>query len=162
MLPLIQNGDQVLVAHGTAGIRRGDVVVFRQEGQMVAHRVLRIVRKPHKVSETVSLPLTTFLMKGDNNFQVDPPVQGDEIVGRVVLIKRGNATIAVDTFAWRVAGRCIALGTLVRLLLYRRGASLKRRLLGAQANFVTKMIHRFMLAGSSLMLSLVNRLLSRC
>src|SRR5262245_9104933 len=87
MLPLIQDGDQVLVAHGEVGIRRGDVVVFRQEGKLVAHRVLRI--EPQASG-------STFLMKGDNNFQVDLPVKVEEIVGRVRLIKRGKATIAVD------------------------------------------------------------------
>jgi phage repressor protein C with HTH and peptisase S24 domain len=42
MLPLIRDSDHVLVAHGCAGVRRGDVVVFRHESRLVAHRVLCI------------------------------------------------------------------------------------------------------------------------
>ena len=35
MLPLIQNGDYVLVAHGGSNVQRGAIIVFLQDGKMV-------------------------------------------------------------------------------------------------------------------------------
>ena len=42
MVPAILDGDRVLVAHGCAGVRRGDVLVFRLDGLLIAHRVLHV------------------------------------------------------------------------------------------------------------------------
>jgi hypothetical protein len=127
------------------------MVVFRQQGKMVVHRVLRINLQANG---------PTFLIKGDNNLTVDPPVQAEEIVGRVLLIKRGEKTLAIDTYPWRMAGRAIAWGTLAGFWLYRRGDSIKRRWLGTRSNFLTRFLRRSWLAGASLMLGLLKWLLS--
>ena len=63
--PLIWDGDHVLVAHGCAGLRRGDVVVFRRGGRLIAHRVLRIYGGNAG---------PTFVTKGDHAPQFDSPL----------------------------------------------------------------------------------------
>jgi signal peptidase I len=151
MLPLIQDGDQALVRHGLSGIQCGDMVIFRQQGKMVVHRVLRINLHPNG---------STFLIKGDNNLTVDPPVQAEEIVGRVLLIKRGEKTLAVDTYPWRMAGRAIARGTLAGFWLYHGGGSIKRRWLGTQSNSLTRFLRRVWLTSASFLLGLFKWLLS--
>jgi signal peptidase I len=151
MLPLIQDGDQALVIHGVTGIRRGDMVVFRQQGKMVVHRVLRVNLQTNS---------PTFLIKGDNNLSVDPPVQAEEIVGRVLLIKRGEKTLAIDTYPWRMVGRAIAWGTLAGFWLYRWGGSLKRRWLGTQSNSLTRFLRRAWQTSASFILGLFKWLLS--
>ena len=151
MLPLIQDGDQALVRHGVSGIQCGDLVVFRQQGKMVVHRVLQINPQANG---------PTFLIKGDNNLSVDPPVEAEEIVGRVLLIKRGEKILATNTYPWRMAGRAIAWGTLAGFWLYRRGGSIKRRWLGTQSNFLTRFFRGLWQTSASFMLGLLKWLLT--
>jgi hypothetical protein len=152
MLPLLREGDQVLVAHGHAGVRRGDVVVFRREGQMVAHRVLRVVD-----GETGP----TFVTKGDNAPDLDPPLGADEIVGRVLAIRRGEWQMSLNTPAWRVLGLLIAVATLVWRKLYGWTRDLKRRFLGPEPNRLTALLRQVLLSLASLFLRVAQAILSR-
>ena len=137
MLPLIQEGDRVLVAHSCASVRRGDVIVFRRGGRLVAHRVLRIYRRR---SEPV------FITKGDNVRRFDPPVNASEVAGRVLTVERGGWQMALDTAAWRTVGWLIALGTLAWIKLYGWGRGLKRRLWGPRPSRLTVFLRRSALA----------------
>ncbi|MFQ5610872.1 MAG: S24/S26 family peptidase [Anaerolineae bacterium] len=105
MLPLIQEGDKVLVAHGRAGARRGDVVVFRRQGKLIAHRLLRIV-------DSASGPI--FITKGDNAPGLDPPAGAGQVLGRVLAVERNGRAIRLDRPAWRVLGRLLAESALAR------------------------------------------------
>ncbi len=93
MLPIIRDGDRALTAHGCASVRRGDVVIFRRNGQMVAHRVMRIRDGG-----------CAFVTKGDNAPHFDPPLSAGEIVGRVLAVERNGRRMSLDTAAWRVLG----------------------------------------------------------
>ncbi len=121
MLPLFQEGDRVLVAHGRAGVRRGDVIIFRRKGSLIAHRVLRIY---HRQSEPV------FITKGDNAAHFDPPLHAGEVIGRVLAIEREGRRMPLDTTAWRIVGWLIAASTLAWTQLYGWGRRLKRRFWG--------------------------------
>lgn len=118
MLPLIRPGDQLLIRHGDANLRRGDIVVFLQQGKMVAHRLLRICKDD---------PITTFITKGDNTSYLDSPVDVSKVVGRVLKIKRGNRWVSIDTSVWRIGGWLIAIGMLGWATLYNWGRKIKRR-----------------------------------
>ena len=133
MFPLIRNGDQVLVAHGCAGIRRGEVIVFRHDGKLIAHRVLRISKNEAG---------HTFLTKGDNVLQFDPPLRANEIVGRVLAIKRREQQISLDTTIWRITGLFIAIGTLTWMRLYGWGRFFPQRLLGLHSSHLTTFFRR--------------------
>lgn len=152
MLPFIQDGDRVLVAHGCADVRRGDVVVFRRGGRLIAHRVLRIY---HRRSERV------FITKGDHIRRFDPPVNANEIVGRVLAVERGGRQMALDATAWRVVGWLIAVNTLAWVKLYGWGRGLERRLCGPQPSRLTAFLRRRALAFFSLALSVVQAVLCR-
>lgn len=152
MLPLIRDGDHVLVVHGCAVVRRGDVVVFRREGQLIAHRALRIC------SGDAGL---TFVTKGDNAFQFDPPLSADEIVGRVLAVERGGRYMSLDTAVWRVLGWLIAVSTLAWTKPYGWSRDLKQRLLGSQPNRLTTFLHQSVLAFSSLTLKAVQAIACR-
>ncbi len=102
MLPLLREGDQVLVAHGNAGVRRGDIVVFRREEKLIAHRVVRI-------SGSSAAPM--FVTKGDHVSQCDAPLHVHEMIGRVLTIKRGHRHLSLPTPTSRLIGRLIALST---------------------------------------------------
>ena len=137
MVPALHDGDRVLVAHGCAGVRRGDVVVFRLNGLLIAHRVLHIKDGAGD---------KMFVTKGDNAGQVDPHVSPREIVGQVLAIERDGQHISLQTFPWRALGWSIAVGTLAWRRLYRLSHALKQRLLGPQPNRVTAGLRRGALA----------------
>jgi len=105
MLPLIRDGDRLVVAHGWAKVRRGDVIVFRKGASLIAHRVLRI--RPGDGG-----PI--FITKGDNAPQCDLPLKAEEIVGRVRAIRRNGRRMSLDTSRWRLLGWLIATGMLVQ------------------------------------------------
>lgn len=159
MLPLIRDGDHVLVAHGCAGVRRGDVVVFRRESRLIAHRVLRIyggdaleMGKGHRPS---------FVTKGDHAPQFDSPLSADEIVGRVLAVERGSRYMSLDTAAWRVLGWLMAVSTLAWTKLYGWSRDLKQRFLGPQPNRLTAFLRQSALAFFSLVLKVVQTVVCR-
>ena len=133
MFPLIREGDQVLVAHGCTGMRRGDVIVFRLRGRLIAHRVLSIF-------ESDAGPI--FVTKGDNTPEFDPPLSSREIVGRVLTIKRGNRQMFLDTAIWRIMGWVIAINTLTRVKLQTGGRYLIQGLLGCLPMSLTTFLRR--------------------
>lgn len=99
MLPLLRDGDHVLVAHGCATMSRGDVCVFRRTGRLVTHRVVRIVGDGSR---------RRFVTRGDNTARNDPLVSSEEMVGRVLAVRRGRRMVWLDRPAWRVVGWLIA------------------------------------------------------
>ena len=107
----------MLVAHGRKDIRRGDVVIFRQEDGLVAHRVLRIG------GSDMGCALVT---KGDSLRRFDAPVSATQIVGRVVSIERNGRRMRLDTPAWRAVGWLVAVTTLAVAVLYRQVRALMR------------------------------------
>jgi signal peptidase I len=152
MLPAIHDGDHALVSHGCAGVQPGDVIVFRHRGTLIAHRVLRI-------EDGDDGP--TFVTKGDNAPQLDPPLNAGEIVGRVLAIERGGRHTSLDTTTWRILGRLIAAGTLAWTKVYGRSRGLKQGLLGPQPNRVTATLRQSALAFFSLVLTLAQAIACR-
>ena len=133
MLPLIQPGDQVLVAHGSDNLRRGDIIVFLQGEKMIAHRLLRI----HNDKTGV-----TFITKGDNTSYLDSPLATQQVVGRVLKIKRGDRWVAVDTWTWRRGGWLIATTMLGWTTLYGWGRRLMLRLWGNRPHYLADAIQK--------------------
>jgi signal peptidase I len=128
MLPLLRDGDEVLVRHGWADARRGDVVVFRHKGTLIAHRVLRIYQGQVE---------PTLITKGDNSPRLDSPVKANEIVGRVLTVKRGGRSMLLDTPAWRIVGWLIAVSTLAWIELRGWGRAFEHRVWGPQSARLT-------------------------
>jgi len=80
---------RILLADG-ATCTRGDVVVFRLDDQLVAHRVVYI-RAPHLVT------------RGDARIAPDPPIPFARVLGRMIeppaLIARSRRARIADVFA---------------------------------------------------------------
>src|SRR5262245_26025652 len=152
MLPLIRDGDRVVVAHNWTRVRRGDVVVFRRGEALIIHRVLRIRRGPFG-------PIV--VTKGDNRASCDPPLSAQQLVGRVGAVSRGDRQVALDTCRWRTVGWLIAVTTLAWMHLDGWGRACKRRILGSQPNRLTAALRRSLLACSILALTGVQAALWR-
>src|SRR5687768_11242475 len=69
MWPLIAENDRLLLNACLTAVRRGDIIVFSQNGELIAHRVLRVLggSKPR------------FVTKGDNTSYFDSPVGADDV-----------------------------------------------------------------------------------
>lgn len=114
MLPLLREGDQLLVAHAKWQIRRGDIVVFQRPDGLIAHRVLCV-----QSSEGEHILCT----KGDNVFGMDPALTQDKVLGRVIQARRGDKLLNLDTRLWGRVGGWVALVMLAQAGLYHRRGS---------------------------------------
>jgi hypothetical protein len=120
MLPLIREGDRLLVSHNLATLHRGSVVVFWQGERLIAHRLLRII--------PASPP--RFVTKGDNSWGFDEISTADDLLGHVLTLQRGENVIALDSRKWRAIGWLVATATLAVAIPYDALRSVKQRLGG--------------------------------
>lgn len=101
MLPLLRPGDAVwLLAIDPALLRPGDLVLIRQQGVWLTHRL-------------IAAGAAIWQTKGDNNRLADPPVAAQEIEGRIVALERGGRSIDLRRHPWPVAGRLLSRMSLV-------------------------------------------------
>jgi signal peptidase I len=136
MRPLIHHGDVALVVHGTAGVRVGAIILFRQKGGLIAHRVLHRARRPEG---------DVFFAQGDNAAIIDE-VQADHVIGRVLAVQRGDRHLRLDTRLWMALGWLIATATWRWSRLYRRGWALKQQRLGPAPNRISGRLRRLGIA----------------
>lgn len=104
MLPLLRPGDQLQVTPPQAGYHRGQIVVIRQTGTtgetLVVHRVVARRRAGDR---------WCWITQGDNSREVDAAVVAEQIAGRVIALRRGDHCFTLETLAWRLGGRLVAL-----------------------------------------------------
>lgn len=99
MLPLLRAGDRVLVAPVNRPLRRGDIVVFTHENQLVIHRLIRFMELDHPCC---------LITKGDNG-PSDPPVPLAQVVGIVIALQRADVSISLATHRWQFLGWLLAV-----------------------------------------------------
>ena len=121
MLPFLRRGDQVRVECGSTDIRRGDIVVFYRQGQLMAHRVVGFDRTPSG---------RACITKGDNCGQCDAPLAAGELVGRVSSLKRGPKSVSLQPLPRRAVNWLIAVTSLAAAKGLGWGARIKRRVPG--------------------------------
>jgi hypothetical protein len=85
MLPLIRPGDRLLVRFGETAARRGDVIVFRHEGLIVAHRVVGSRERDGQ---------RRILAKGDNEPRATEDVGPADLLGVVRAVDRGSGRLS--------------------------------------------------------------------
>jgi hypothetical protein len=87
MLPLIRPGDRLLVGFGEQDARRGDVIVFRHGGLVVAHRVIGSRQGDGAGARRL-------IAKGDNEPFATEDVAPFELLGVVRAVDRGTGGVA--------------------------------------------------------------------
>ncbi len=91
MLPAIWPGDVVTVRRcDPAELRRGQIILYRREGKLTAHRIRRI--SPDQL-----------ITRGDTVLSCDPPVRALGVVGQVVGILRNGRSIQPEWSFWHRA-----------------------------------------------------------
>lgn len=85
MEPTIADGEIVRVRPVNAEqIKRGDVIVFHEEGRLVAHRVSRVLKSSGE---------TLFVTRGDAVQESDLPVSTDRVLGVIDSVERGGTAV---------------------------------------------------------------------
>jgi signal peptidase I len=107
MHPTIREGEAITVAPARpAGIRRGDVILYRVGQGVIAHRVARVAQRLDGA--------LVFIPRGDASQGRDEPVEETAILGRVVAVERGGRTLnpawsgaRALAVAWAAAARLL-------------------------------------------------------
>ncbi len=95
MYPVLQAEDSIWVAPvRPEGLQRGDLIVLRQAGELVTHRVVH--REPGG-----------WRTKGDNRLGLDPPFNEAEILGCVIAVERNGIRTAFQNRGWGRFNRII-------------------------------------------------------
>ena len=127
MLPLIRPGDRLLVRFGETEVHRGDVIVFRYDGLIVAHRV--VVSRDRDGQRHL-------IAKGDNEARATEDVRPADLLGVVRGVDRGSGRTSSRGLAGVTAG--------VTARLSRIGGSLARASARRSSPFT-----RFPIAGAA-------------
>ena len=89
MHPTIRNGEIITVAPvGRAPIRTGDVLLYREGGAAIAHRVVRV--------RSGAADRPTFVLRGDAADSCDQPIAVEQVLGRVLAVERAGRAIVVS------------------------------------------------------------------
>jgi signal peptidase I len=119
MHPTIRAGDVLMLeAIDSNALRKGDVVLARQSGRLVAHRIAEITKNAS--GRHVRL-------RGDALPCCDPSISADAILARVVALERGGSRRAVRSAAGaRFVGLAWRFGALAKRAAVRTTVLLPR------------------------------------
>ena len=153
MVPLIRDGDKVLVVLEKKDIRRGEIVVYQRDGELIFHRLLAVYTKDDGNYQ--------LLTKGDNRLTPDPLVNFNELTGRAISIRRGEQQLRLDRSVWQGLNRVvgIAMFGITRVFLSSQAARL--RWIGGQPLPVLSFLGKVSQGFIVLVLRLVGFLFSR-
>ena len=92
MHPSIRDGEAITVIPiSPVEVRRGDIVFYRCNGNVFAHRVVSIEKQQEDALR--------FILRGDALGSPDESVASHQILGKVVAVERGGHS--VDPYCWR-------------------------------------------------------------
>lgn len=118
MQPLINPGDRVVVKDCRAeNLIPGDIILYEKEGTLYTHRFL--------YRRELSL-----LTKGDNALFLDTPFPKEQLLGKVITIKKKSRTIDLRKRSWRIINSVLAILSLIEGLVLGIARKLKRGLFG--------------------------------
>lgn len=83
MFPILRTGDSVIVTFPD-NLRKGDIILFRKDENIVCHRIMKIINIGGKVF---------YITRGDSLLYEDGPVSSEDIIGKVLVIERAQMTM---------------------------------------------------------------------
>ncbi|MDA2910073.1 hypothetical protein MYX04_03955 [Nitrospiraceae bacterium AH_259_D15_M11_P09] len=96
MQPTIHEGEAITVEPvAPAAVTRGDILLYRWERGVIAHRVIRIERKKGGAvtQSSVLSPHDSLILRGDASASCDCPVEPEQVLGKVVAVERAGRRI---------------------------------------------------------------------
>jgi len=122
MAPLIAAGDEIVVEQaGADRLRRGDIVLYTVGGTFHTHRLL--ARRRHGGA-------ILLVTKGDAALNPDQPWREEQLLGKVVAIKRGDRTIDLGGGNWRVMNRLLGVLAALQVAAFRLARRVKMVIIG--------------------------------
>jgi len=100
MAPLLTEGDRLRIRHGTADLRVGDIAVLWSEGRLIVNRVIEVKESGDQRSLRVS---------SDSGARGPAFAQANDVVGKVVAVRRRDRWLDLEAPLWRLAGKCLWL-----------------------------------------------------
>jgi hypothetical protein len=101
MKPFIHGGELIAVRKVDAGeLGVGDVAVYQAGNRFVAHRVIRRREQRDRIFFTV---------KGDAHLAAEGEIAAEDVVAKVVALKKGGTRIDLDSPRWRLTNWLIAI-----------------------------------------------------
>ena len=86
MYPTIREGEAITVEPILPSeVKVGDIILYRSDDSVIAHRVARIERGENEVR--------SFILRADTWGEYDEPVYADQVMGKVVSTERGGRII---------------------------------------------------------------------
>lgn len=97
MYPTIRHGEMVTVVPvAPAEIKRGDIVLYRSERGVIAHRVEGVRRKSGRIF--------CLRLRGDASDSCDRPVQPEQVLGKVQSVERAGQQIDLAGVEAKIRG----------------------------------------------------------
>lgn len=115
MLPMLRQGlDTVTISPVSGRLKKHDLPLYqRDDGKYILHRIIRVGE--------------TYTCMGDNQTVKETGVRHDQMIGLVTAFTRGEKTISVENWRYRLYCRVWAFTRFPRYC-WRKGISLLRRL----------------------------------
>lgn len=117
MYPYIREGDAcTFETCSPSDLEKGDVILFYNvQGQLIAHRFIK----------TMMIAGEKYLMcKGDTNLGFDEPILPQQVIGKLMYIKRGDNKSSTSTWGSVVWGEAIlrfpSLAQMLRMYIDRK------------------------------------------
>lgn len=121
MHPLIKPGDKIMVRKGPSEtLKCGDIVVFEEYGELCTHRLL---------CNKISNSKIKFITKGDNSLVIDRPISKEELLGKVVGIKRGSKFIDLESRFWKIVNGMAGTLSYLEWIVFNFLSNIKRLIL---------------------------------
>ncbi|MBI5099227.1 MAG: signal peptidase I [Nitrospirae bacterium] len=110
MSPVLRTGDTIYVEPvKTEELSIGDILVYKTQGNMVAHRLVRIFRNNEKCM---------FMTKGDTFLSVDSPLKESDIIGRVYAVGKPGMVLNLKKGIFSIFNRLSFLLSPLSSFLY--------------------------------------------
>lgn len=122
MMPMLRQDRDLMVieARPVGRCRKYDVVLYKRNDQYILHRILKVLPEGYVIC-------------GDHNWQKDPVVKEEQILGRLASFVRDGREISVDSLPYRCYVHLWCDMFPIRALLLRTRAKMgqiKRRVTG--------------------------------
>jgi len=127
MYPTIMANETIMVEPiDPVTVKLGDIILYRTNGQLIAHRVVGINMITGNSSsalsdlDTQSSVLSShhfFTFRGDAAQFCDQPVKGNQILGKVISIERNGCSIDPYSFRHKIACLTLSWKSRVKRLL---------------------------------------------
>jgi hypothetical protein len=123
MFPTIMANEAIMVEPiDPETVRMGDIILYRTNGRLIAHRVVGInmfsgnrssLHSDFDTQSSTLSPHPLFTFRGDACLSCDTPVKAGQILGKVVSIERNGCS--TDPYSLRHKLSCLALSWIARI-----------------------------------------------